>query len=146
MKKMYIFVLLLASPLMGLAQKQDNGQAVLSRFFQIYESEGHAAAIRFGFSTNKWMGSNTQAMEDLIVKLDQNVALLGEYIGYEEIASRMVGSRFRAVTCFVYYDRQPLRFSFQLYRNAQGGALWNFRFDSDYDDEVEEGMKLDGAG
>ena len=88
------------------------------------------------------MDTNSDGIKNVIFELDKNINLIGNFIGQEEIKSKTVGSRFRFASYFVYYRRQPLRFTFELYKNNDGWMIWNFQFDSNYDDEIEEAMKL----
>ena len=82
------------------------------------------------------MESNTDGIKNVIFEMEKSISLIGKYIDKEEIKSRQVGSRFRIASYFVYYDRQPLRFTFQLYKNNDGWMIWNFKFDSNYGDEI----------
>jgi hypothetical protein len=126
----------------GFGQSKDDGQQIIDKFFEVYTTKGHEPALKYAFGTNKWMESNTDAIQNVIFELEKSVSLVGKYIGQEEIKSKKVGSRFRIASYFVYYDRQPLRFTFELYKNNEGWMIWNFQFDSDYDEEIEEAMKL----
>lgn len=123
-------------------QTKDNGQLVLDKFFETYKSKGHEDAINYAFGTVKWINPNGDEVKNLKFELDKLVNLVGNYIGHEEISSKMVGSRFRATSYFAYYDRQPLRFTFLLYKNNDGWMIWNIQFDTNYDDEIEEAIKL----
>jgi hypothetical protein len=67
---------------------------------------------------------------------------MGDYIGQEKLRDKQVSSRFRVVSYLVYYERDPVRFTFSLYRNSQGWEVSNFQFDSDFEDEAEASLKL----
>ncbi|TAF35245.1 MAG: hypothetical protein EAZ57_01230 [Cytophagales bacterium] len=141
----FLAILLIVFCSFGLAKGQsskDNGQFLIDRFFEIYQSKGAEEASKFVFASNKWMSVESDEVKNMIFELTKTVNLVGNYIGYEELRSLPVTSRFRAVSYFVYYDRQPLRFTFQLYKNSEGWMFWNFRFDTSYDDEMDEFMKL----
>lgn len=145
MKKIFTLIALLnlCSLLPAAAQSTaDNGQHLIDKFFEIFESKGHEPALKYAFGTNKWMSANSDAIQNVIFELNKSVNLIGNYIDKEEIKSKNVGSRFRIASYFVYYDRQPLRFTFQLYKNKEGWLIWNFKFDSQFGEEIEEAMML----
>lgn len=144
---MKIFPLLLLVLLSADAYSQkNNGQELIDHFFDLYEKEGPDKALTYAFGTNAWMDANSDAVKNVIFELDKTINLVGNYIGNEQIQSASAGSRFRILSYFVYYDRQPIRFTFELYKNNEGWMLWNFKFDTDYDSEIEESIKLGGTG
>lgn len=141
-KVIYLTILLSTGTILSFAQTKDDGQRLIDHFFELYQTKGHEPALNYAFGTNKWIDSQGDGIKTVILELDKNLKLIGNYIGQEEIKSKTVGSRFRIASYFVYYDRQPLRFTFELYKNSEGWMLWNFEFDSNYDGEIEEAMKL----
>lgn len=142
MKLLAYLILLISSWTPSLAQTKDNGQELIDKFFELYQTKGSETALKYAFGTNKWMDMNSDGIKNVIFELDKNINLIGNFIGQEEIKSKAIGTRYRIASYFVYYDRQPLRFTFQLYKNKEGWMIWNFQFDSNYDDEIEEAMKL----
>lgn len=144
MRTFSIIIFLFTLTLSAVAQKQqpqkdDNGQAILDKFFEQYKTSPEAA-LKYIFGTNKWM--NEESTAEVINGLQGNIDQVGGYIGYEAIKSKKVGSRFRIASYFVYYDRQPMRFTFELYKNNDGWSVWNFKYDSSFDTEIEDSMKL----
>jgi hypothetical protein len=123
-------------------QNKDNGQPLIDKFFETYKSKGHHEAISYAFGTMKWIDVNGDEVKNMKFELDKIVNLIGNYIGHEEANSKMAGSRFRCTSYFAYYDRQPLRFTFMLYKNNDGWMIWNLQFDTSYDDELKEAIKL----
>lgn len=138
----YLLIVILLSWTITYAQPKDDGQELINKFFELYQSKSSEVALKYAFGTNKWMDQDSDGIKNLIFELDKNINLIGKYIGHEEIKTKKIGSRFRIASYFVYYDRQPLRFTFELYKNSEGWMIWNFQFDSNYDDEIEEAMKL----
>ena len=145
MKKYTFMALLVVSSFSVFAQTKetkDDGQELIDRFFDLFKGKGYEYALKYAFETNKWINSEGNEMLNISIKLGKNITALGEYIGFEEIKSKSVGSRFRIVSYFVYYQREPLRFTFELYKNNNGWEIWDFQFDSNYDTELEESMRL----
>jgi hypothetical protein len=144
MKQIIFLSFLLVFSLTAVAQKQsqkqdEGGQPILDKFFELYK-QSPESALKYIFGTNKWMAEENTT--EVMTQLQSNIDMLGGYIDYELLKSRKVGSRFRIVSYFVYYDRQPLRLTFELYRNNEGWTVWNFKYDSSFDDEIEESMKF----
>jgi len=138
-------VLILALSListLSLAQKQDDGQVILDKFFEFYDTRGYEYAVRYLWSTNKWIPAGGDVMDNIIQQLSKKVDVMGDFIGQEQIRSRTLGSRIRIVSYLVYYERDPIRFTFVLYKNNEGWEISNFEFDTKFEKELEESMKL----
>lgn len=120
MRATAVFFLFTFFSICAFCQNKDNGQPLIDNFFETYKSKGYNEAIDYAFGTNKWMDVSGDEIKNLKFELEKIINLVGGYIGHEEIRSKMVGARFRASSYFVYYDRQPLRFTFLLYRNNDG--------------------------
>ena len=134
---MFILIYMNAS-----AQTDIGGQQIINRFFELYKASGPDAGLDFIFATNKWMDGEGDAVQNVRAELANISGLIGDYLGYEEIKSISLGERYRITSYLVYYERQPLRFTFQLYRNSGDWMLFNFKFDSSFDDEMEEAIRL----
>ncbi len=120
----------------------DDGQELIDNFFEMYKNRGYEVALKYSWSTNKWMPATGDAMNNIAVRLGKQVAVMGEFIGQEQLKSRKVGSRFRIVSYLVYYQRDPMRFTFELYKNNDGWEFTDVEFDTKFDEEVEESMRL----
>ena len=145
MKKTIMTLILAAMMTSGLAQtkEEDDGQALIMRFFELYKTKGYDAAVRYSWSTNRWIPHSPDEMNKIILSLGKQVDPMGEFLGQEELKSKKIGSRFRIVSYLVYYQRDPVRFTFELYRNNQGWEITDFVFDTQFEQEIEESMKLD---
>ena len=125
------------------AQKtKDDGQELINRFFELYRTKGYEDAVKYTLSTNKWYPAKGDEMDDLIVKLEKEVKVMGKYLGHEQIRSRRLGQRFRIVSYLIYYQRDPIRFTFELYKNDRGWEISDFVFDTNFEAEIEASMKL----
>jgi hypothetical protein len=126
----------------SMAQSKDNGQELIDTFFDYYKTKGYAAALKYSLSTNKWIKSDGTEMDNIILALSKQVDVMGEYLGHEEIRSKTLGSRYRITSYLVYYVHDPVRFTFELYKTSTGWEISNFEFDTSFDEELEESMKL----
>lgn len=141
--KKYIFALLFAAFVSSaMAQAKDDGQELIDNFFDYYKTKGYHIALRYALSTNKWIKPEGSELDGLITTLSKQVDVMGDYLGYEEIRSKTLGSRFRIVSYLVYYQRDPIRFTFELYKNNVGWEISDVAFDTKFDEELEESMKL----
>ncbi len=127
------------------AQAKDDGQELITRFFDLYKGKGYEYALKYAFETNKWINTQGDEMLTVGLNLGKKIQPLGEYLGNEELKSKSVSSRFRIVSYFVYYQREPIRFTFELYKNASGWEIWDFQFDSDFDAEIIEALKFNSG-
>ena len=142
MKKLICALVLATAANLGLAQTKDDGQELIDKFFEVYKTKGYALAMRYAFGTNQWISPVGDEMDGVIVRLYKEVSTMGDFLGHEEIRSRTVGSRFRICTYFVYYQRDPMRFLFELYKTDKGWEITNVDFDRNFEAELEESMKL----
>lgn len=128
------------------AQSQDknDGQELIDNFFTYYKQRGPEIALKYAFSTNKWIEPNGDELVGLSNRLFKQVEKMGDYLGQEEIRSVKVGSRLRFATFLVYYERDPLRFILELYRTNTGWEITHVEFDTKFDEEIEESMRFNG--
>lgn len=139
------FLLLITTISFGQAptpEPSDDGQELIDKFFDYYKRTGHEFALKYAFSTNKWIEVEGDEMNMLITKLSKEVLGMGEFLGYEEIRSRKLGSRYRITSYFAYYLRDPVRFTFELYKTTGGWEISSIVFDSGWDEELEESMRF----
>lgn len=123
-------------------QAQNSEKDIPEKFFTIFENDP-LKAIDYVFSTNKWMERNIDGIENLKNKYKDLLPLIGEYYGYEKITEKNVGENLVLISYLLKYDRQPIRFTFVLYRPDKTWQIQNFNFDDNIDDELEEAAKQD---
>ena len=137
-----IFFLCLFISGAAIAQQSNDGQEIIDKFFDLYKTRGYEYAVRYSWATNRWIPAGGEAVDNVIITLGKKLGGMGEYIGQDKLRDNQVSSRFRVVSYLVYYERDPVRFTFSLYRNSQGWEVSNFQFDSDFEDEAEASLKL----
>jgi hypothetical protein len=136
MKKLLILFILSSFTLTVKAQNQPID--VIDKFFTLYESKGSDEALDYIFSTNKWMNNSQKSIDDIKYKLNGTIEQIGEYYGFYPIVTRTVKGHMELHTYIVKYNRQPLRFSFLLYKPNDTWRLQNFKYDDNLDAELEE--------
>lgn len=111
----------------GLAQ--NTAQSVVDSFFSIYEKQGYVQAIDYIFSTNKYLESQQPVVDQIKRKLDHATSIMGKYNGKEMIECKSLGNSFIMFQYLLKYDRQPILFSFILYKPAGKWQIHNFKLD-----------------
>lgn len=88
------------------------------------------------FSTNKYFTGDS-VIVGLKIQLKNAISQLGDYHGYECVTTRHFGADYVLYSYIVKYERQPLRFTFVFYRPNNSWQIQNFKFDVNFDEELE---------
>ncbi len=115
---------------------QNNPEAIIKQFFSTYE-QAPLDAVDYLFSTNSWMEQNQEAVENVKTQLGNTLELIGEFHGQEQLSKKEAGENYVEIVYMVLHNRQPLRFSFTFYRPQNKWQAHFFKFDDDFDDELE---------
>ncbi|MEJ0054378.1 MAG: hypothetical protein WDN75_01215 [Bacteroidota bacterium] len=145
MKKHLLTLLIAAMATLSVAQTKNDGQDLIDTFFDLYKNKGYDIALKYALSTNKWIEPSGGEMDNIIVKLEKQIKTMGEYLGNEQLKTKVLGGRLRYVSYLVYYQRDPIRFTFALYKSSEAWEITDFQYDLDFDKEVEQSMKLSVA-
>lgn len=132
-------LLLLFCILLSLSTKlsaQTTYQEVIATFFEKYEKEDPASAVDYIFSTNKYLTGNDEQVAAIKMKLNTAVAVIGPYTGYEAVIIKEIGTCMVVNTYIVKYERQPLFFTFVLYKPGELWQVQTLRFDDKLDEET----------
>jgi hypothetical protein len=121
---------------------QSTNEDITSSFFKDYEKDPLNAYMHV-FSQNKWIAEKKSALETNRIKLKDLLDQLGDYDGYELITEKRAGESYILKSFLLKYDRQPVRFTFILYRPKKSWVLQNLSFDTDIDTELSEAAKVD---
>ena len=136
MKQLFIMLLLVLTSCVQSNKVSDEGsRKIVETFFVTYESAGAEKALNEIFATNiNFLKLPTHSIDELREKLKSCENTMGKYFGYEIIAKRVIG--------IVNYELQPLRYSFTLYKPKDRWMLYNFKFDSELTNELDESAKF----
>jgi hypothetical protein len=119
---------------------QATNSKIIEPFFKEYKIDPIKAYENL-FVGNKWMKDKKSELETIKIKLNDLVSTLGEYYGYEIITEKKAGESLILQSFLVKYERQPLRFTFLLYKPNDSWQIQNFSYDANIDDELEEAAK-----
>ncbi|OEI78754.1 hypothetical protein [Formosa algae] len=136
-----IILLLISMIFITQLKAQSSEKEITTEFLRIFETEP-MKAMDYAFSTNTWMERNIDGIESLKTKFKDILPLIGDYYGYEVITEKSVGNNLKLISFMLKYDRQPVRFTFVLYKPNDKWQVQNLNWDVDIDDELEESAKL----
>jgi len=119
---------------------QSTTTEITEKFFSIYTKDA-IKAVDYAFSTNKWFDRQQDGVANLKNKLKTTIDLCGEYYGYELLSEKTAGPSIKVITYIVKYDREPIRFTFFMYKVKGIWRVNNFSYDEDIDKELEEAAK-----
>ena len=128
MKKL-VFILLLFIPALTINAQETTYQGVIDRFFSIYKNDGPEKAIDYIFSTNSYLEPSSDQVTAIKLKLATAVAVIGDYYGFDAVTVKELGPSMTIGTYMVRYKRQPLFFTFILYKPDKIWQIQTLRFD-----------------
>lgn len=119
-------------------QKQDP-KKMAEAFFTTYV-KNPTEALNSIFATNKYFSK----VETNVVskKLNDFIKIIGKFEGYEFIQTEAVGTGLVLYNYIVKYERQPLKFTFIFYKANEIWMLYNFKFESELDAELEKAAQI----
>jgi hypothetical protein len=122
----------------------DTPQKIISNFFEIYETKKINDALNYIFQTNEYLTKHSQIeLEHVKESLHSLLDVIGNYYGYEILSQNSIGENIIHYCYIVKYDTQPVRFNFIFYKPSDTWVLYNFNFDNNIMDELDEVIKID---
>lgn len=123
-----------------------NGQGtpedMIKIFFNEY-SKNPTNAVDNIYATNPWSSRIKDGIEAIKAEVDRyTIDVIGKYYGYELITKKQFSESFVLISYMVKYDRQPLRFTFKLYKPDNKWSLFSLNIDNELGAEIEEASKL----
>ncbi len=120
---------------------QSTSKEITDAFFAVY-AKYPAKAVDYAFGTNKWMLKKPEVVTNVKTQLKTLTDLIGEYYGFEPIEENVISSSLKEVKFLVRYEREPLQFTFLLYKPKDKWMVENFSFNENLDKEIGEGTKI----
>ena len=121
---------------------QSSPEELINNFFKEY-AKTPAQAVENIYATNPWNARIRDGIETMKNEVNKyTIDYVGKYYGYELITKKQLSESFILCAYMVKYDRQPMRFTFKLYKPNDKWSLYSFQIDSDLDDELEQAAKL----
>lgn len=135
MKRLFITVVACWFTWISTLIAQSTYQEVLDKFFSLYGEGKTDQAIDYIFATNKYLESAQQQVVAIKEKMKTITSVIGSYYGYDIIGLYGSAERFIYIRCLVRHDRQPLFFTFLLYKPDSKWQLQTLRFDDKLEEE-----------
>jgi hypothetical protein len=114
----------------------DDIKKIIDPFFETYRINGPKNAI------SKLLGSNKYIPQDVTdtvaVRLERLAKGFGKFQGVDKVSTLHYGKSIVEVTYLVNYERQPMRFKFQFYQPGTGWRIQDFRYHSDFMNDLKE--------
>jgi len=121
---------------------QSSPEDLIRTFFNEYD-KNPSKAVEDIYGTNIWTSRIKDGIETMKNEVNKyTIDYVGKYFGYELITQKHFAQSFILYSYMVKYDRQPMRFTFKLYKPNDKWTLFSFKIDSDLDDEIEQAAKL----
>jgi len=119
----------LLTPAMDMFAQETTYQGVIEKFFSFYKDDGPEKAIDYIFSTNPYLDPSSEQVTAIKLKLATAVAVIGDYYGYDAVVVKELGPAMTVGTYMIRYKRQPLFFTFILYKPDKLWQIQTLRFD-----------------
>jgi hypothetical protein len=139
MKKLKVLVTIVLVILTNSCFSQSS-EKITETFFKAYKLNPTKAYEEL-FVTNKWMKDKKSDIETNKIKMNDFLGSLGAYFGYEIITEKSLGESYILKSFLVKYERQPIRFTFLMYKPGDSWQIQNFSYDTNIEDELEEAAK-----
>lgn len=121
-------------------EEKDGAKQKIESFFKTYEKSGGVAALDSLFY--KKINTTSEEFINLRDTLSQIELRAGKYVGNELIIRNQVGKSLVYFSYLVKYSNQPLRFTFMFYKPKDEWFIYQFKFDTDAEKELEESGRI----
>lgn len=122
------------------SQETENQEKITLNFFKTFKTNPVKAYDDL-FANSRWVQKSD--IETIKIKLKDFLSDLGEYNGYEQITTKRTGESYMLKSFLIRYDRQPIRFTFILYKPSADWKIQNFSYDTNLSEELEQAAKID---
>ncbi len=110
-------------------------KAITDAFFALYAKDP-GKAVEYAFSTNKYMLKKPEVVSNVKTQLKSLSGVLGTYYGNELISDNSIAPSFREIKFLIKYDREPIQFTFLLYKPFNTWMVLNFAYNENLDKEI----------
>ncbi|MDL2319787.1 hypothetical protein LJC45_01495 [Alistipes sp. OttesenSCG-928-B03] len=142
MKRLFIIVFIALIGGCSERPKDDAPKVYIEDFFAVYKNTGANEALDAIFATNPLIGNNLDQVAAVKQKLQEDTKTLGRFCCYDIISSPSIGARLITYSCLVCYEASPLKFNFAFYKADDQWKLFNFKYESNLIDELDESARF----
>lgn len=138
MKKQFLLVLL---TLLFSCAREKEAQVeeinkIIDPFFESYRINGPKSAVSKLLGSNKFIPQ--EVTDTVAVRLDRLAKGFGKFQGIDKVSTHHYGVSIVEVVYLVNYDKQPMRFRFQFYQPGTGWRIQDFRYQSDFMNDLKD--------
>jgi hypothetical protein len=120
---------------------QNSPEQISNKFFDTYKKEGFDKGLDYLFSTNKYSADYKDGLVNVKQEVDNTIAKIGQFYGYELISSKAAGKSILLLTYIVKYEKDALTFRILFYKALNDWQVQTFKFDNKIGDELEVASK-----
>lgn len=137
-KNISILILLFNYFFSGQSQTISTPESIADSFFYYFKNKNIETAIKYIFSTNKYLVQFPEVVNTLKSKFDKALPILGNFNGYQLYLKKEVTSNFVQLGYLMNFDRQPIKIIFLLYKPQNKWQIQDMRFDDKLEDVIDE--------
>jgi len=125
-------------PSINYAQDSTGYLEIPGKFFSIMKQKGNDEAIDFLFKNNKYLRMKLPDNLKIKNELNKIVKLLGNFYGSDLINVEKAGENYIRLYYLARYDRQPLLFTFTMYRPQKKWRVQQLQFSEKIGDYLDK--------
>lgn len=138
MKKIFYILIFLTDYFISKSQTISTPETIADSFFYYFKNKNIEAAIKYVFSTNKYLVQFPEVVNTLKSKFDKALPILGNFNGYQLYLKKEVTTNFVQLGYLMNFDRQPIKIVFLLYKPQNKWQIQDMRFDDKLEDIIDE--------
>ncbi|MCX7953685.1 MAG: hypothetical protein N3A01_00680 [Bacteroidales bacterium] len=131
----FIITLLLGTIIKS--KSQQTPEMVADSFFYYFKNKNIESAIKYIFSTNKYLVQFPEVVNTLKAKFDKALPILGNFHQYQLYLKKEITNNFVQLGYLMIFDRQPIKILFLLYKPVDKWQIQDMRFDDKLEDVIE---------
>lgn len=143
MKYANCFFFLLFMAVTTTVSAQGSPETLTDTFFKLYEHDSDNA-LDFIFATNIYLFAEKQAAAETVkLQTRQLTSFLGELYEVEKISTQYLGESIAVLVYVAKYEKQPLRFTFKMYKPKDKWQLQHLAFEEKVIDDFSDAVKYE---
>jgi len=123
---------------------QNTPDALMDQFVNEFR-DSSTLAVRNAFNTNPWIQENSEEVDNLVTQIEEVLKYLGDYLDAERIEKIQLSDRLVVYTYLMNYERQPVRYIFELYKSKNNWMFYNIQYNLSFSEEMVSNYRL-GTG
>lgn len=135
--KSFLFFLLIAITIKTSAQPVKTPEMLTDSFFIMLSKGSIDKALDYVVSTNPYMMQAKETVDNIKVKLQKSLPLIGKFYGQDLYSKKEIGPNYVYLKYILRYDRQPFIMTFVFYKPDNAWKLQNILFEDKPDKDLD---------